>query len=50
MNPAKKRPDPLESFSDDDLAYLIHVRLRAMQGHASIKKVSQMKPLNSNRA
>ena len=29
----------MESFSDDDLAYLIHVRLRAMQGNASITKI-----------
>lgn len=35
----EKATRPLESFSDDDLAYLIHVRLRAMQGNASIKKV-----------
>ena len=35
----EKATRPLESFSDDDLAYLIHVRLRAMQGNASkIKK------------
>ncbi len=31
----EKATRPLESFSDDDLAYLIHVRLRAMQGNAS---------------
>ena len=35
----EKATRPLESFSDDDLAYLIHVRLRAMQGNASIKKI-----------
>ena len=35
----EKANRPLESFSDDDLAYLIHVRLRAMQGNASIKKI-----------
>ena len=35
----KKATRPLESFSDDDLAYLIHVRLRAMQGNASITKI-----------
>lgn len=35
----EKATRPLESFSDDDLAYLIHVRLRAMQGNASIKKM-----------
>jgi hypothetical protein len=33
----EKATRPLESFSDDDLAYLIHVRLRAMQGDASEK-------------
>ena len=33
----EKANRPLESFSDDDLAYLIHVRLRAMQGDASKK-------------
>ena len=33
----EKTNRPLESFSDDDLAYLIHVRLRAMQGDASKK-------------
>ncbi len=33
----EKATRPLESFSDDDLAYLIHVRLRAMQGDASKK-------------
>jgi hypothetical protein len=35
----EKATRPLESFSDDDLAYLIHVRLRVMQGNASIKKI-----------
>jgi len=35
----EKATRPLESFSDDDLAYLIHVRLRAMQGNASITKI-----------
>ena len=35
----EKANRPLESFSDDDLAYLIHVRLRAMQGNASITKI-----------
>ncbi len=34
----EKATRPLESFSDDDLAYLIHVRLRAMQGDASKMK------------
>ena len=34
----EKANRPLESFSDDDLAYLIHVRLRAMQGDASKKE------------
>jgi hypothetical protein len=34
----EKATRPLESFSDDDLAYLIHVRLRAMQGDASKKE------------
>ena len=29
---------PLESFSDEELAYLIHVRLRALQGDASKKE------------
>ncbi|PKN97307.1 MAG: hypothetical protein CVU43_17480 [Chloroflexi bacterium HGW-Chloroflexi-5] len=33
----EKASCPLESFSDDDLAYLIHVRLRASQGSASKK-------------
>jgi len=33
----EKATRPLESFSDDDLAYLIHVRLRAIQGDASKK-------------
>jgi len=33
----EKATRPLESFSDDDLAYLIHVRLRAMQGDVSKK-------------
>jgi hypothetical protein len=35
----EKATHPLESFSDDDLAYLIHVQLRAIQGNASIKKI-----------
>lgn len=34
----EKATRPLESFSDDDLAYLIHVRLRAIQGNASKMK------------
>jgi len=34
----EKANRPLEKFSDDDLAYLIHVRLRAMQGDASKKE------------
>jgi len=34
----EKATRPLESFNDDDLAYLIHVRLRAMQGNASKKE------------
>jgi len=34
----EKATRPLESFSDDDLAYLIHVRLRALQGSASERK------------
>ena len=38
MKSCEKANRPLESFSDDDLAYLIHVRLRAMQGNASKKK------------
>ena len=33
----EKANRPLEKFSDDDLAYLIHVRLRAIQGEASKK-------------
>ena len=33
----EKATRPLESFSDDDLAYLIHVRLRVLQGSASKK-------------
>lgn len=33
----EKATRPLESFSDDDLAYLIHVRLRDLQGSASMK-------------
>jgi len=33
----EKANRPLESFSDDDLAYLIHVRLRALQGDATKK-------------
>lgn len=35
----EKATHSLESFSDDDLAYLIHIRLRAMKGNAFIKKV-----------
>jgi hypothetical protein len=35
----EKATRPLESFSDDDLAYLIHVRLRTLQGLASKKIV-----------
>lgn len=35
----EKATRQLESYSDDDLAYLIHVRLRAMQGNASIKRI-----------
>ena len=38
----EKATRPLESFSDDDLAYLIHVRLRALQGSAS-KKIEPVK-------
>jgi hypothetical protein len=34
----EKASRPLESFCDDDLAYLIHVRLRALQGSASRPK------------
>ena len=34
----EKATRPLESFSDDDLAYLIHVRLRGLQGSASRTK------------
>ena len=34
----EKANSPLESFNDDDLAYLIHVRLRAMQGNSSKKE------------
>ena len=37
MSSCEKANRPLESFSDDDLAYLIHVRLRAMQDDASRK-------------
>ena len=33
----EKANHPLEKFNDDDLAYLIHVRLRAIQGDASKK-------------
>jgi hypothetical protein len=33
----EKANHPINSFSDDDLAYLIHVRLRAIQGDASKK-------------
>ena len=33
----EKANRPFESFSDDDLAYLIHVRLRALQGDATKK-------------
>ncbi len=34
----EKANRPLESFNDEDLAYLIYVRLRAMQGDASRKE------------
>ena len=40
----EKATRPLESFSDDDLAYLIHVRLRALQRPASKK----IEPLEIN--
>ena len=40
----EKATRPLESFSDDDMAYLIHVRLRALQGSASKK----IEPLEIN--
>ncbi|NLI09032.1 MAG: hypothetical protein GX457_18375 [Thermotogaceae bacterium] len=40
----EKATRPLESFSDDDLAYLIHVRLRTLQGPASKK----IEPLEIN--
>jgi hypothetical protein len=30
---------PLKSFSDDDLAYLIHIRLRALQPNISINEI-----------
>ncbi len=40
----EKATRPLESFSDDDLAYLIHVRLRVLQGSASKK----IEPLEIN--
>jgi len=33
----EKATRPLESFNDNDLAYLIHVRLRTLQGPASKK-------------
>ena len=33
----EKATRPLESFSDDDLSYLIHIRMRALQGDASKK-------------
>jgi regulator of replication initiation timing len=35
----EKANRPLKSFSDDDLAYLIYVRLRAKQGEGSKKKI-----------
>jgi hypothetical protein len=35
----EKATRPLESFSDDDLAYLVHVRLRAKQDNTSKKKI-----------
>jgi regulator of replication initiation timing len=35
----EKATRPLESFSDDDLAYLIHVRLRAMQDQLNRKDI-----------
>ena len=34
----EKANRPLESFNDEDLAYLIHVRLRALQGDAFKKE------------
>ncbi|HOF59941.1 MAG TPA: hypothetical protein PK726_05095, partial [Candidatus Cloacimonadota bacterium] len=40
----EKATRPLESFNDDDLAYLIHVRLRTLQGPASKK----IEPLEIN--
>ena len=40
----EKATRPLESFSDDDLSYLIHVRLRTLQGSASKK----IEPLELN--
>lgn len=40
----EKATRPLESFNDDDLAYLIHVRLRTLQGSASKK----IEPLEIN--
>jgi regulator of replication initiation timing len=45
----EKANHPLEKFNDDDLAYLIHVRLRAMQGDAS-KKVKQNDTLEVKRS
>jgi len=35
----EKANHPIKSFSDDDLAYLIYVRLRVMQGEGSKKKM-----------
>jgi len=40
----EKATRPLESFNDNDLAYLIHVRLRTLQGTASKK----IEPLEIN--
>jgi hypothetical protein len=34
----EKATRPLESFSDDDLAYLIHVRLRSLLSDASKRR------------
>jgi len=45
----EKANRPLESFSDDDLAYLIHVRLRAMQGEGS-KNGKQDETIEVNRS
>jgi hypothetical protein len=42
----EKTNRPLESFSDDDLAYLIHVRLRAMQGDAKKAKPNEIIEVN----